>query len=81
MMLDEQERAYLLSLQDSPVWQQILKKLSIAKPPTRYTPTRKDQNYDLWVYESGGLAATEAILSVLSLKEITLNQEDKHGRK
>lgn len=78
MILDERELAYLGGLKESPVWLGILKKLAIAKPPPVYTPTKKDQNYDLWVYASGGNAATKAILSVLSLTEVQLNQEDKH---
>lgn len=80
MILDERETAYLMGLKDSPVWEGIIKKLSSARPPVKYTPTKKDQNYDLWVYESGGQAATEAILSLLSLTEVKLNQEDKNGK-
>lgn len=77
MIWTPQEEAYLKGLQESPVWVNILKKLEIAKPPSRYTPSKKDQNYDLWVYESGGQAATEAILSLLSLKPVNLKEENK----
>ena len=78
MILTDQERAYLLGLQESPVWRGLIKKLSNSEPLPRYSPKMEAKDpFHLWVYRSGGVDATEALLSILSLKETKLNSEDK----
>ncbi len=75
-ILNKQDEAYLSGLQESPVWMGILKKLKNAESLPRYSP-KMEEAFHLWIYKSGGLDATEGLLSLLSLKPITLKQEDK----
>lgn len=70
-MLDPQELQYLQTLQASPVWMGILKKMAVLNPPPTFKPGQGDKNYLRWVYESGVLDATTNMLSVMSGRQIT----------
>jgi len=76
MILNEKDKAYLSGLQSDPVWMGILEKLKNHESLPHYSPKMEDA-FHLWIYKSGGLDATEGLLSLLSLKPITLKQEDK----
>ena len=75
--LDEQEQNYLRGLQESPVWNRILKKLREFEPPPRFSPKMDvDKTFHLWIYRSGGLDATESLLDVLAQKQPLIHEDN-----
>jgi len=76
MLLDENERAYLLTLQDSPYWKSIIQKISTFSkiPRYRFDKDEKKQITD-WMYQSGRLDERESIVSLLTLAKTKIDLE------
>lgn len=60
-----QEREFLVSLQNDPRWQGVLKSIEIRYP--KYKPSEEMNKH---IYESGRFYENDRILAILNLKEI-----------
>lgn len=75
-MLDEKERAFLLGIQDNPLWRSILKKMSEFSTTPRYQKSLSDdKQVQNWIYMSGRLDERESLISLLSLSKEKIKLE------